>query len=354
MRALPPSGVETASPTCRSPIVRHPLGVCTRAVRAALCRHQSSPPRGDGPRCAPGAAAPHARAHPSPWIQSAPRRAERLSDQARRAGAQQVVHQLGVSPGPVEAPAEPEVLAAADLAFQGGRGDERERLAAQAMVTAPDPQHAGEPENGHGQGGEGEIAKGRGVQVPPIGGGPGDQRHREPESRHRRPRSWGARGSRSGPAQGLLADREAAVRGHAAAGQVAEGADQHVGLHAAVLRPGADRLVVDARASRRPATRRRAGFGRAPGSVPPGRGRGRGRLAGDRGRCEGAAVGAARFGGRARRREAARCPLPAELPLPARRLGSIVGRSEREAVGRPPGSGARRASRRSRLPGAAG
>jgi len=33
----------------------------------------------------------------------------------------------------------------ADLAFQGGRGDEGERLAAQAVVTAPDPQHAGEP-----------------------------------------------------------------------------------------------------------------------------------------------------------------------------------------------------------------
>ena len=74
-----------------------------------------------------------------------------VPDQPRRAGAQQIVHELGMLPGPVEAPAEPEVLATADLALQGGRGDERERLAAQAMVTAPDPQHAGEPERGHDQ-----------------------------------------------------------------------------------------------------------------------------------------------------------------------------------------------------------
>mgnify|MGYP000246464000 CR=1 FL=1 len=47
-----------------------------------------------------------------------------------------------------------------------------ERLAAQAVVSAPDPQHAGQPENGHDQGGESEVAKGRGVQVPPVGRDP--------------------------------------------------------------------------------------------------------------------------------------------------------------------------------------
>lgn len=38
-------------------------------------------------------------------------------DHPRRADAEQVVHEPGMFPGPVEAPAEPEVLAAADLAL---------------------------------------------------------------------------------------------------------------------------------------------------------------------------------------------------------------------------------------------
>ena len=104
------------------------------------------------------------------------------SRQARRAGAQQIVHELGMLPGPVEAPAEPEVPPTADPAREGGRGDERERLAAQAMATAPHPQHAGEPDSGHDQRGGGEVAKRRGVQVPAIGGGPGDRGDREPQS----------------------------------------------------------------------------------------------------------------------------------------------------------------------------
>ena len=46
----------------------------------------------------------------------------RGTDQPRRADAQEVVHELGMLPGPVEAPAEPEVLAAARLGAQGRAG----------------------------------------------------------------------------------------------------------------------------------------------------------------------------------------------------------------------------------------
>ena len=102
------------------------------------------------------------------------------TDHPRRAHAQQVVHQLGVLAPPVEAPAEPEVRTAAHPALQGGRGDEGQGLAAQAVVAPPDPQRAGKPEHGHDQGGDGQIAKGRRVQVPPVGGDPGDRAHREP------------------------------------------------------------------------------------------------------------------------------------------------------------------------------